>query len=296
MASKVVPLQPTADAIRQHLEKLLASPEFVRSERMSRFLRFVVTQALAGANEMLKESIIGVHVFERDAAYDPKADPVVRTEARRLRAKLLDYAHNHPDEPLWIDLPKGGYVPEFHWRAPAASEPRVVTLPRPPAQTCSWAQRNAAVIFICSGIAVAALLALWMLVRRTPAYSVLDARPLTAYEGYQASPAFSPDGEKVAFSWGGPGNDSQSIWVQGIHGGPAQPITHSPTVDVRPAWSLDRLSEEDRQDACRNLCCCCNGPGGAEACRGDVDDQGGWTRRMVAGWKVRIDGRAGRAR
>ena len=90
---------------------------------MSSFLRFVVNQTLAGKSEMLKESVIGVHVFARDPSYDPKTDPVVRGEARRLRAKLLDYSHNHADDPLWIDLPKGGYVPEFHWREPPTPAP-----------------------------------------------------------------------------------------------------------------------------------------------------------------------------
>ncbi len=53
-------------------------------------------------------------MFDRDASYDPRLDPVVRTEARRLRAKLEKYyatAGSH--DPIRIVLRKGSYSPEF---------------------------------------------------------------------------------------------------------------------------------------------------------------------------------------
>ena len=56
--------------------------------------------------------MIGTEVFGREPSYDTKADPVVRTEARRLRARLAKY-YDGPGagDTLVIDLPKGGYVP-----------------------------------------------------------------------------------------------------------------------------------------------------------------------------------------
>ncbi|HVT92654.1 MAG TPA: tetratricopeptide repeat protein [Bryobacteraceae bacterium] len=102
------------EAVQAALEKILASPGFAGSERLSRFLSFAVNETLAGNAEHLKESLIGVRVFGRKPTYDPRIDAVVRTEAVKLRARLRDYyGSTGQDDPLRIDLPKGGYVPQF---------------------------------------------------------------------------------------------------------------------------------------------------------------------------------------
>src|SRR5579871_3403065 len=98
--------------VRRQLERILESELFARSDQLSRFLRFIVERHLEGRNEELKESVIGVEVFGRKPDYNPKFDPIVRTEARRLRARLGDYYTNGGKrDPLVIGLPKGGYVP-----------------------------------------------------------------------------------------------------------------------------------------------------------------------------------------
>jgi TolB-like protein len=75
-------------------------------------LRFVVERHLEGKDSELKESLLGIEVFERSPGYDPKQDPIVRTEAIRLRARLSEYYLNGgKDDPLVIELPKGRYVP-----------------------------------------------------------------------------------------------------------------------------------------------------------------------------------------
>src|ERR1051325_7528228 len=71
--------------IRQHLQKVAAHGTFSRSQRMARFLRFPVERTLAGQGDGLKEYLIGMEVFDRPASYDPRVDPIVRVEARRLR-------------------------------------------------------------------------------------------------------------------------------------------------------------------------------------------------------------------
>jgi hypothetical protein len=73
------------------LQRILTSPSFIQSPRICRFLRFIVETRLAGDLDQLKESIIGIAVFDRPAGYDPKLDAIVRVEARRLRGKLLEY-------------------------------------------------------------------------------------------------------------------------------------------------------------------------------------------------------------
>ena len=57
---------------------------------MSRLLRFVVEQALHGSGDDLKEYSVGVEVFDNDRSFDSRIDNNVRTEARRLRAKLVE--------------------------------------------------------------------------------------------------------------------------------------------------------------------------------------------------------------
>ena len=78
-------------AARLQLEKVLAHELFARSERMGRFLRFTVERTLEGRSDELKEYLIGVEVFDRKGEYDPRVDPIVRVEARRLRSKLKAY-------------------------------------------------------------------------------------------------------------------------------------------------------------------------------------------------------------
>jgi serine/threonine-protein kinase len=100
------------DEVRKQLDRILASTSFASSRRMSRFLRFTLLEVLAGRADWLKESLIGVEVFDRDPAYDPRLDSIVRVEARRLRAKLRDYylgAGRH--DPVVVELPVGHYVP-----------------------------------------------------------------------------------------------------------------------------------------------------------------------------------------
>jgi len=109
-----------ADSIRNELERILSSAGFARNERLSRFLRFVVEEQLAGRGGEIKESLIAVEVFGRKPNYNPRQDPVVRIEAGKLRARLAEYYASEGGADAWIiDLPKGGYGPVFRARGPA---------------------------------------------------------------------------------------------------------------------------------------------------------------------------------
>jgi TolB-like protein/Tfp pilus assembly protein PilF len=113
------------EEIRAQLEKVLANRLFTRSARLCRFLRFSVEESLAGNGGRLKEQIIGIEVFDRKPDYDPRIDPIVRVEARRLRAKLKAYyASSGRSDSIMIFLPKGAYLPFFKQRAAAAPSAR----------------------------------------------------------------------------------------------------------------------------------------------------------------------------
>src|ERR1043165_5980735 len=120
------------EPVRTQLKKVLSSRGFVRNDRLSGFLRFVVEQELSGQGDDLKESIIGVEFFGRRPDYDVRQDSVVRNEAGKLRARLAQYyAEEGSADPLVIELPKGGYKPVFR-HVGQVSEPasvRVVVLP-----------------------------------------------------------------------------------------------------------------------------------------------------------------------
>ena len=116
----MAPAQHDAQPLRDEMERVLSSACFARSERVSKLLRFLVDRQLEGRESELKESIIGVEVFGRRPDYDPKLDSTVRTEAVHLRARLGKYySFEGSQNPLVIELPKGGYLPRF--RQPATT-------------------------------------------------------------------------------------------------------------------------------------------------------------------------------
>src|SRR5262245_59689733 len=116
--------------IREELERVLSGAAFARSERVSKLLRFLVERHIEGRDDELKESVIGVEVFGRKPDYDPKLDSTVRTEAVRLRARLNTYYSTEgSQDPLVIELPKGGYVPRCQARAVGSTQS---ARPKPP--------------------------------------------------------------------------------------------------------------------------------------------------------------------
>jgi TolB-like protein/cytochrome c-type biogenesis protein CcmH/NrfG len=106
-----------SEMVRKAVDKVTSSAVFADSQRMARFLRFAAEETLQGNGGRLKEIVIGVEVFDRGANYDPRLDPIVRVEARRLRAKLLLYYEGEgKDDEVVIEFPKGTYQPVFRVR------------------------------------------------------------------------------------------------------------------------------------------------------------------------------------
>src|ERR1700731_807742 len=77
--------------IRRELSRILASKSFRQVNRLQRFLTFIVEETLAGRGDRLKEYPVGVDVFGKDSSFDPRMDPIVRVQARRLRIRLASY-------------------------------------------------------------------------------------------------------------------------------------------------------------------------------------------------------------
>lgn len=109
---------PAAPAVRETLERLLASETFGRSERARKLLRYLVEREQAGEANRLKGFSIAMDVFGKDGDFDPSTDAVVRVQAGRLRELLQQYFANEGiAEPVRIAIPRGGYVPAYELNA-----------------------------------------------------------------------------------------------------------------------------------------------------------------------------------
>jgi serine/threonine-protein kinase len=158
--------------VEVQLEKVLASEAFRNAPRLSEFLRFSVGASLRGEAGQIKEYLIGVEVFGRGSEYDPRVDPVVRVEARRLRAKLREYYEEEGrEDALRIHFPKGGYVPVFENREPDGSE------------SGAWSLPGRRSLLLAAAGAAGAMTAYWfgMSGQNSPARTRIAVLPMRAY-------------------------------------------------------------------------------------------------------------------
>jgi Tol biopolymer transport system component/serine/threonine protein kinase len=80
---------------------------------------------------------------------------------------------------------------------------------------------------------------LWLGRSAPPATRPPEVAPLTTYPGDESQPAFSPDGRKVAFVWGGENNENQDVYVKDVAGPGLLRLTTNPAQDISPTWSPD---------------------------------------------------------
>jgi hypothetical protein len=109
----------------------LGSSAFRGSRRSQEFLRYVVSEKLAGRADQIKERTIAMAVFGRDGNYEPSEDSIVRVKAAEVRKRLVQFYKENPSSEVVIDLKPGSYVPAFRlrsavsvgrsWRIPAAA-------------------------------------------------------------------------------------------------------------------------------------------------------------------------------
>jgi hypothetical protein len=115
--------RPSEQECRALVQRVLASDEFRRTSRLRDFLLYVVDRKFAGSPQDVTEVLIGHRVFRRPAEYNPGEDSIVRTEARNLRQRLARYfAGEGSSEPIVLEIPRGGYLPVFRWRASSSKE------------------------------------------------------------------------------------------------------------------------------------------------------------------------------
>jgi hypothetical protein len=108
-------------AHRELVSRIVVSPTFARSERLSALLTYVCDMTFKGRESEINEQKIGHAVFGRSRDYDSAIDGIVRTQASRLRQRLDRYFQQEGcNEPVRIVIPRGGYVPIFEPQPKAA--------------------------------------------------------------------------------------------------------------------------------------------------------------------------------
>ena len=217
------------EAVRRQLERIVDSPVFNKSARLTAFLRFVVEQTLAGQGDTLKEQVIAVELYGRGNDFDSGVDPIVRVDARRLRDKLREYYAESNADSVIISLPKGCYVPMFDQIVAS----RVPTAPGAGTQP---ADQHVRVSALAGGVIAIALIAILVYNLRSPSAPSL-LRPLASLPGVKGPPSLSPDGNFVAFSWSGPPDQpDRGIYIKSVDGEGLRRLTSG---GFDPAWSPD---------------------------------------------------------
>jgi adenylate cyclase len=121
-------ITPRSEDIRLQLERILASEAFRGSDKQRKFLSFVVDETLESRGTKIKGYTIAVTVYGRKSNFDPQVDPIVRVEAGRLRRALEHYyLTSGRNDPVRIEIPKGGYKPNFYMTQIAPSEAKTPT-------------------------------------------------------------------------------------------------------------------------------------------------------------------------
>ena len=161
-------------------------------------------------------------------------DQGLNTAIKKIRLALGDSA----DNPRFVEtIPRKGYrfiAPVGERETPAPISVSVPT-PAPAVRMRRWWWLASAGL-----VAVAAVCALWLLDRSGKARPAVPVPvPLTTYPGLQMSPSFSPEGDRVAFSWDGPKQDNNDIYVKLIGADEPVRLTKDPAADWYPAWSPD---------------------------------------------------------
>jgi Tol biopolymer transport system component len=229
-AGSIRQLEVPSGAVRAHVDKILASKEFVHTDSLRRFLAYTVEKVIDGDPGSLKESMLGTQLFGRGDAFDPRIDPIVRVQAGKLRSRLQRYYDGEGrEDTLVIDFPKGGYVPVFRARADAAI-PAEVQLP-----IRRWKPGWLAAGVIPLALVLALTWRKWPSTSSAPTFTQLTfATASTA-----AFPSISREGKLVVFASDRGGRGNMNLFIQAVGGeGPVQ-LTHSASKDRQTDISPD---------------------------------------------------------
>jgi hypothetical protein len=106
------------EANQTQVQRIIQSKAFRTSEVHRNLLQYLAEKSLSGGADALKEYTVGLDVFAKPDSYDPRQESVVRMHVGRLRQKLAEYYRSEGvDDPIFVDVPKGGFKVTFETRA-----------------------------------------------------------------------------------------------------------------------------------------------------------------------------------
>jgi hypothetical protein len=148
---------------RVQVERILQSRVLRASEVLRHLFGYLAEKSLDGTADSLKEYTIGLDALGKPPSFDPRQESVVRMHTARLRQKLAEYYRTEGmDDPIVVDMPKGGFRVTFEPR-PRMSSPPPMHMPieiREPVR--GWRRRE---IVLVGALAVAILCAMFFMTR-----------------------------------------------------------------------------------------------------------------------------------
>jgi hypothetical protein len=187
----------------RQVEKVAASAVLHGSESLCKLLRYLAHHAIEHPGTPLKEYQIATEEFGRPPDFDPAVDSMVRVQAGRLRAKLLEYyADEGTADPVRIELPKGTYTIAFHKRdavsksdrhphpSPEHSHPVNEQVPR------AWLLS----VVVLSLLLAGSLLALFLTRKTTPTTFAGEVKPAPTFQTFWKPFLTGPEEPWLVFS------------------------------------------------------------------------------------------------
>lgn len=169
------------DANQSQIQRIVSSKTFKTSEVHRNLLTYLAEKSLSGEAQNLKEYTVGLDVFGKPSTYDPRQESVVRMHVGRLRQKLTEYYRSEGvDDPVIVDLPKGGFALTFAAR-PVVVEPEAP--PAPPVAVRKISHRE---------VTLAALLAIALVVAGYFAVQLLKVQQTPGATAAAAAPPWTP--------------------------------------------------------------------------------------------------------
>ena len=209
---------------------------------------------LENAGEVVTRDDLRHRIWRDDTFVD--FDSSLRVAVGKLREALGDDAEN----PRYVQtIPKRGYrflAPEIYpevahgngepGASPTSAETAAPDDPRigaPFVQRSNWFRRwmltSVLLLIVVAGIAIAFRI---FRQQRPQEQAALAVIPFTAFPGVATSPAFSPDGSRIAFAWNGdpaPGAKGFDLYVKALGSETRLRLTQHPSESISPTWSPD---------------------------------------------------------
>ncbi len=209
---------------------------------------------LENAGEVVTRDDLRHRIWRDDTFVD--FDSSLRVAVRKLREALGDDAEN----PRYVEtIPKRGYrfldpetYPELidgigeHGASPSSAEtaaPDDGRIGVPLVHRSNWSRRwmltSVLLLIVVAGIAMAFRA---FRQQRPQEQVALTAVPFTALPGVATSPAFSPDGSRIAFAWTGDpkgGAKGFDLYVKALGSETLLRLTQHPSEGISPVWSPD---------------------------------------------------------